>query len=65
MKLSSFRTLLALGVLWSITAPALAAEAEEHSASTFLGVPTVIWVSANLVLFLGLLWGSTWRAPWE
>lgn len=56
MKLSRFRILLALGVLWSVAAPALAAEAEEHSASTFLGVPTVIWMSANLILFLGLLW---------
>ena len=56
MKLSSFSLLLSLGVLWSVAAPALAAEAEEHSTSTFLGVPTWIWMSANLALFLGLLW---------
>ena len=55
MKLSSFSLLLSLGALW-IATPALAAEAEEHSTSTFFGVPTWIWVSANLALFLWLLW---------
>ena len=56
MRLSNFSLLLSLGVLWSVAAPALAAEAEEHSFATFLGVPTWIWMSANLALFLWLLW---------
>ncbi len=57
MKRSALRLLLALGAQASVATVALAAEAEEHdTTATFLGMPTWIWMSANLALFLWLLW---------
>ena len=57
MKRSACRLLFALVAQASIAAVALASEAEEHqTTATFLGVPTWIWMSANLALFLWLLW---------
>lgn len=57
MSRSTFRLAFSLAGLASIAAAALASEAEEHhTTETFLGVPTWIWMSANLALFLWLLW---------
>ena len=35
--------------------PVLAAEAESHEPETFLGLPKWIWMTANLIVFFGLL----------
>ena len=54
MRQRWIRSLLLAGLAACSTLPLLAAEAEEHT-PTFLGLPTWIWLSANLALFLGIL----------
>ena len=52
------RPILLLCALLCFSLPLFGAEeehGEEHGPETFLGLPTWIWMSANLLLFLGLL----------